>query len=54
MKPLVTVQLCVIVILTSLEFIPLKTFTTIETLTNATSAKNWLLDKAKNVSLTFY
>lgn len=27
-----------------------KTFTTIETITNATSAKNWLLDKAKNDS----
>lgn len=35
---------------TALFIIASKTFTTQETLTNATSAKLWFLDKAKDVS----
>lgn len=36
---------------TALFIIASKTYTTQETITNATSAKNWLLEKAKDVSI---
>ena len=32
-------------------FLSLQTFTTLETITNATSAKQWLLDSAKEVRM---
>lgn len=35
---------------TTLFIVASKTFTTIETITNATTAKNWFLEKAKDVS----
>lgn len=38
---------------TALFIIASKTFTTQETITNATSAKNWLLEHLKNVSFLF-
>lgn len=39
---------------TTLFIIASKTFTTQETITNATSAKTWLLEHAKDVSLIFF
>lgn len=39
---------------TTLFIIASKTFTTQETITNATSAKNWFLDIAKDVSLKIH
>lgn len=38
---------------TALFIIASKTYTTQETITNATSAKNWLLEKAKDVNIIF-
>lgn len=39
---------------TALFIIASKTFTTQETITNATSAKNWFLDVAKDVSVIYF